>query len=172
VLREDYGAETYWRVFLRARFQDGTQGRPLPGLPWDLAARAGGDPRAYEQGGALAAIVPGGYWIDFTALAAAYGWERLPALTAWRSAYGAVRYNEFVLTDGLDWASAMLELYPPEALLTPTAIFPPTHAPTPLPPSTHTPTAAPLIPTPLPTATPAGSTATAEPPPAAPTAPP
>ncbi len=116
VMREDFGSETYWRIFLRARFQDGSQGRPLHELPWDLYSRYSGDPRTYEHGGAPASIIPPGYWVDFTDLAASKGWERLPALSTWRSAITSARFNEFVLTDGLDWYSAMLEIYPPEAL--------------------------------------------------------
>jgi TolB protein len=119
IVREDFGSETYWRVYLRARFQDGSMGMPLQNLPWSLDARSSGDPRAYELGGALAGGLPGGYWIDFTQLAAVYGWERLPALTTWRSAYQAARYNEFVNPGGLDWLGAMQEIYPPEALIMP-----------------------------------------------------
>jgi TolB protein len=51
VVREDFGPQTYWRIFLRARFQDGTQGSPLKSHPWNLFARLTGDPIAYEQGG-------------------------------------------------------------------------------------------------------------------------
>lgn len=116
VFREDFGSETYWRVFLRARFQDGSQGKPLHNFPWDFTARYSGDPRTYEQGGAFAPFIPPGYWVDFTELAASKGWLRLPALSTWRSAIPSARYNEFVMTDGLDWNSAMLEIYPPEAL--------------------------------------------------------
>lgn len=131
VVPEAFGASTYWRVYLRARFQDGSQGAPLHELPWDFNARYGGDARSYEQGGAPAASIPEGYWVDFTELANAYGWERLPALPNWRSAYPAARFNEFLLSGGQTWRSAMLELYPPEALVTPTAILPPTLTPTP-----------------------------------------
>ncbi len=131
VVREDFGSETYWRVYLRTRFQDGSAGQPLHDLPWDFNARYGGDTQAYEQGGALLQAIPPGYWVDFTAEAAAYGWERLPALSTWRAAYPAARFNKFILTDGLDWRSAMLELYPSEALVTPTAVVPPTRTPSP-----------------------------------------
>jgi TolB protein len=141
VAREDYGAETYWRVFLRTRFQDGSQGMPLESLPWDLAARHSGDPWAYERGGALEKAMPPGYWLDFTRLAAAYGWERLPSLSTWRVAFSAVRYNEMIFSGGLDWMSAMLEIYPKAALDTPTPVSSPT--PTPTPTDTATPTSTP-----------------------------
>jgi TolB protein len=145
IVREDFGPYIYWRLFLRTRFQDGSQGVPLSQAPWDLNARYGGDPRAYEQGGTLAPAIPQGYWLDFTALAASYGWERLPALTTWRSALPAARYNEFVHTSGLDWFNAMVEIYPIEAVYTPTPVQPPTFTPT----ATRWPTR-----TPLPTRTP------------------
>jgi TolB protein len=126
VTRQDFGAQTYWRVYLRARFQDGSQGLPLKDLPWDLTARLSGDPVAYEQGGRLEASMPPGYWVDFTRLAAALGWERLPALSSWRVAYSSVRFNEFVQRQGRDWFSAMLEIYPQAALDTPTPVSSPT----------------------------------------------
>jgi len=126
VVREDYGPETYWRVYLRARFQDGSQGAPLHEVPWDFDARYTGKPRPYEQGGELAETVPAGYWVDMTWMAAAYDWERLPALADWRAVYVSARFNQLVKTDGLDWKTAMLELYPPEALYTATPISTPT----------------------------------------------
>jgi TolB protein len=131
VVREDFGAETYWRVYIRALFQDGSAGIPLHDQPWDFNSRYSGDTTIYEQGGSPQLSIPPGYWIDFTALAHAYGWERLPGLTTWRASYPAARFNEFVSTGGMDWRSAMLELYPSEAMITPTAVIPPTRTPTP-----------------------------------------
>ena len=92
-----------------------------------------------------------GYWVDFSQLAGYYGWERLPALTTWRSAMQTARYNEFILSDGLDWNAAMKEIYPPQAVYTPTPVLPPVHTPTrtPWPTLTPTPTR-----TPWPTRTP------------------
>lgn len=139
-LREDFGAQTYWRIFLRTRFQDGSQGRPLNALPWDFAARFSGDPLAYEHGGKPAAAIPPGYWVDFTELAAAYGWERQPAQPSWLLSYSAARFNEFVFREGLDWLQAMLEIYPKAALDTPTPIPPPSETPTPTATFTATPT--------------------------------
>ena len=162
VVREDFNGLTYWRVYVRARFQDGSAGIPLHDIPWDFNARYSGDTLAYEQGGDHLESIPPGYWIDFTRLSATYGWERLPALTDWRAAYASARFNEFVFTSGLDWHSAMLELYPPEVLVTPSPVVPPTRTPTltprwyrtPTPTSTSTPrpTYTPALPTPTPTA--------------------
>ena len=140
VVREDDGPQTYWRVFLRARFQDGSQGMPLKALPWLMEARHSGDPLAYERGGALAAAPPPGYWVDFSELALAYGWERFSALSSWLTSYSAARFNEFALTEGLDWFSAMLELYPKAALDTPTPVPSPTDTPTVTATFTETPT--------------------------------
>jgi TolB protein len=130
VMREDFGTSIYWRVFVRTRFQDGSQGRPLVDFPWDFNARYSGNPRHYEQGGAYENRIPEGYWLDFTEIALSLGWERLPALASWKTAYNAARHNEFIFSDGLDWITAMQEIYPADALATPTKVVPPTHTPT------------------------------------------
>jgi TolB protein len=79
------------------------------------------------------ASIPPGYWFDLTTLATEFGWQHLPALTNWRTYYGGARFNELAFIQGLDWKSAMLELYPPEVLVTPTLVIPPTRTPTRLP---------------------------------------
>jgi TolB protein len=158
VQREDFTGETYWRVYVRTRYQDGSQGRPNRQLPWNFNARYSGDPRYYEQGGAHNPLIPTGYWLDLTQLAADYGWERLPTLITWRSAVAAARFNEFIVSDELDWHAAMSELYPASALVTATPASPPTLTPT----KTRWPTRTPLPtrtprPTRTPTATPTPS---------------
>jgi TolB protein len=129
IIREDFGQQTYWRIYLRTTAQDGSEGAPLTQVPWDFNARTG-DPVAYENGGRLADSIPSGYWFDLTSLAIQYGWERLPALTEWRTYYAGAHFNELVFTQGLDWRTAMLQLYPPEILVTPTMVIPPTRTPT------------------------------------------
>jgi TolB protein len=129
VIREDFGPQVYWRIYLRTASQDGSQGIPLSQNPWDFSARITSSV-AYENGGQLMNSVPGGYWLDLTTLAAQYGWERLPALSNWRSYYAGTRFTELVFTQGLDWRTAMLQLYPPDVLVTPTIVFPPTRTPT------------------------------------------
>ncbi len=156
-VREDFGAQTYWRLYLRAQLQDGSQGEPLRDTPWDLSARYNLDPKDYEQGGEYSAV-PAGYWVDVTSLAIQYGWERVPALPNWRTFYRGARFTEFALTGGLDWYSAMLQLYPPDVLVTPTKLLAPTLTPTRTPTPTLTPvptrTRRPTItPGPSPTAT-------------------
>jgi len=122
LVREDFQGETYWRVFIKTRYQDGSQGLPLIATStWNLDARYSGNPRAYEQGGAPAPA-PDGYWLDFTELAQTLGWERVPALQFWRTYYPAARFNQFVFRQGLDWVDAMKQLYPDEALNPPTPI--------------------------------------------------
>jgi len=132
VVREDFGQQVYWRIYLHTAAQDGSQGMPLTQVPWDFSARTTSS-SAYENGGQLMTSIPGGYWLDMTTLAIQYGWERLPALTNWRTFYAGTRFNELAYLQGLDWRSAMLQLYPPEVLVTPTIVIPPTFTPTRIP---------------------------------------
>ncbi|NMC79733.1 MAG: hypothetical protein GYA59_10270, partial [Chloroflexi bacterium] len=106
IVKEDINGQTFWQVYLKARKQDGSQGRPLRQSPWDINARYAGNPQAYENGGQLGQP-PSGYWVNFTAIARRYGWERLPSLTDWRSFYPSIRFNQFVLRQGVDWYTAM-----------------------------------------------------------------
>lgn len=117
VAREDFNGRTYWRVFIKALKQDSSQGLPLTMTVWDLSKRYSGEPEAYENGGAYVAP-PGGFWIDFTEMALRFGWQRVPALSNWRTFFPAARFDLFIHPEGLDWQTAMDELYPPEALVT------------------------------------------------------
>jgi TolB protein len=165
VMRDDFGGQTYWRVYIKPLYQDGSVGIPLHDAPWNFEARNDGNTTAYEQGGEQMSSIPSGYWIDFTRQALAYGWERLPALVNWAAFYPAARFNEFASTGNLDWESAMLQLYPPEVMITPSPVVPPTRTPTatlrwyesPTPTNTATPRPT-FTPYPLPTssATPGG----------------
>ncbi len=155
MVREDFGGQTYWRVFVRTAEQDGSQGKPLRTSSWDFQVRYEGDPQFYDQGGRINENIPPGYYVDFTQLAANYGFERVPALPNWRTYYHGARFNEFVYRDQRNWMEAMLELYPGTAIITPT----PFQTPTPTP--TRTPRPTPTswwwrwrTPTPVPTSTP------------------
>jgi TolB protein len=130
VVREDFGGETYWRVFVRASRQDGSLGEPLRLRPWTFEARFTGTPEVYDAGGSLKPMTPTGYYVDFTELAEDLGFHRLPAMSNWRTYYPGSRHTEFARTDGLSWTEAMLLLYPPEAIVTPTAFRTPTTTPT------------------------------------------
>jgi TolB protein len=133
IVREDSAYQTYWRVYLKARAQDGSAGRPIYHQPWDFNARYSGNMDAYENGGERTLNIPAGYWVDFTQIARRFDWKRLPALTIWRTNYPSARFNHFMLDSGLDWKSAMLEIYPSEVLITPTQVIPPTRTPSPTP---------------------------------------
>lgn len=139
IVREDFGQQTYWRVYVRTLAQDGSQGEPLRSRPWDFSVRFAGDPSFYDAGGAPKESIPEGYYVDFTTLAADYGFERLPALANWRSFYPGARFDEFALREGLDWVTAMAQLYPQSAIATPTPYQTPTPTPTNTPRPTPTP---------------------------------
>ena len=128
--REDFDGRTYWRIYLRTVAQDGSQGEPLRVLPWDLTSRYNLDPNAYDKGGAFVSSIPKGYRVDLTDTAHKFGWKRLPALNNWRTYFNGTRFNEFALTEGLDWHTAMLELYPADIFITPTVVIPPTRTAT------------------------------------------
>ena len=154
MVREDFGGQTYWRVYVRSAEQNGSQGEPLRTPSWDFQIRYEGAPQFYDQGGRIKENIPPGYYVDFTQLAADYGFERVPALPNWRTYYHGVRFNEFVYRDHRNWMEAMLELYPNSAIITPT----PFQTPTPTP--TRTPRPTPTswwwrwrTPTPIPTST-------------------
>lgn len=146
--RHEIGNQTYWRIYLYAQEQNGSKGMPLHEPLWDLNTRYNLDPASYEAGGAFAPV-PAGYWIDFTALAQNYGWQRLPAMSNWRHFYKGTRFTTFAQKGNLSWYEAMLELYPPDILLTPTPLLPPskTPSPTPRPTGTPKPTRTPVTPT-------------------------
>jgi len=116
VVREDWGTQTYWRVYLRTNNQQGNQGMPLMEYPWDFNARYSGINSYFESGGAISSYIPDGYWIDFTVVADAYGWKRFPAQSFWQFSETASRYQYFVFTQGLNLRSALLEIYPPDEI--------------------------------------------------------
>jgi TolB protein len=104
------------------------------------------DPQVVESGGRPKTAVPAGYYIDFTALANDFGWERVPALRNWRGYAGGILYWQFERRDGLNWNDAMLELYaqtsidaflagpPPRPTLEPTETRSAPRTATPIPP--------------------------------------
>lgn len=116
VTREEYGDKTYWRIYLRANDQSGLLGQPLKAYPWDFDTRYSRNNAAYENGGSLSPIIPPGYWIDFTAVAEAYGWFRFPAETYWQYSETASRYQLFAFKQGLSLNAALLQLYAPAAI--------------------------------------------------------
>lgn len=122
VVPEQVDGHTYWRVYLKAA---GELGRPLKQIPWDFSARYIGNEGEYQAGGESLKELPPGYWVDFTNLAADYGFERVPALNNWRTYFQGARFNQFVLTAGLSWETAMLQLHSPAEVATIQAITAP-----------------------------------------------
>ena len=133
-LKEERSGQTYWRVLIKARYQDGSQGLPIRQMPFDLASRYNNDPQTYETGGKKISI-PDGYWVDITEIGQSLQWERVPGLGNWQRYFEATRFNQFVYTEGMDWQTAMKQIYPFEALKTPS----------PLPTNSLTPTSSPTI---------------------------
>lgn len=111
VVREDLNTGTYWRVYVKAAVQDGSQGEPLLSLPWDFRARFGNEPLYYDQGGKLKEAIPPGYYVDFTALAADYGWTWVPATDNWRTYFPGTLFWHYENQQGLTWDEAMQEIY-------------------------------------------------------------
>jgi TolB protein len=97
----------FWRLFVRAVRQDGSQGAPLTQPVFDTHARALLTP-------------PGGYFVDFTGLAAQFGWRRIAAQERddfnWRSQLLALEYWHFERRDGLTWYDAMHLVYDEKTL--------------------------------------------------------
>jgi TolB protein len=122
LVREDIGGVTYWRVYIKAKVQDGSLGEPLRTAPWDLNARSKGG-MSTAQGGELKAI-PEGYYVDFTTLAMDYGWERRNALSNWRASYFDIEWWHFQKTEGMSWYECMLELYPEDEVLASYGLLP------------------------------------------------
>jgi TolB protein len=110
IVREDIGGVTYWRVFIKAKNQDGSMGEPLREAPWALSTGT-------AEGGAPMATIPSGYYVDFTTLANDYGWERVRAIWQWRSYYPDVEWWHFQKTDGLSWWQAMEQVYKEEDII-------------------------------------------------------
>jgi TolB protein len=122
LVREDLGENVYWRMYLRTAKQDGTQGEPLKDNPWRYWWHIVPDaePEAYDAGGKRLPI-PGGYYIDVTALAKRHGWERIACYAIegdyhWHSDSNGTEYWHYERTDGLIWWDAMLQIYPLETL--------------------------------------------------------
>ena len=123
LVREDVGGVTYWRIYIKARDQDGSFGEPLRVAPWDLNARAKGG-LATAQGGEIKLTIPAGYYVDFTTIALDFGWERRNALSNWRSSYYDIEWWHFQKTEGMSWYDCMTELYSEGEILVSYGILP------------------------------------------------
>ncbi len=121
VTREDLGPQTYWRLYLRVRNQDGTMGEPITVAPWigwfNLDPIR--EPQAYAAGG-KPDLIPPGYYIDLTRLIERYGWHRIASYQEpdfdWRWDSVGMEFWHYQRTDGLTWWQAMSQIYPPDLL--------------------------------------------------------
>lgn len=122
VVKEDVGGDVYWRVFLRCEDQSGKCGSPAIARPWDYSGKAR-TILAPGQGGVEKAPLYG-YYVDFTAFARQYGWERIASHDdeenfSWTWHFKAFEYWHFQKPikndDGLsNWYQAVKEVYPPD----------------------------------------------------------
>lgn len=132
IVRENYSGNTYWRILLRCADQSGRCGRPVIDNMWNYSTEAR-TKIAPEQGGVERAdAYLSGYYVDFTALAREYGWERISsyddkdygwtwhflAFEYWhyqkRFADPAARFQS--ASHATNWYESMAEVYPAETL--------------------------------------------------------
>lgn len=118
IKREDEFGETYWRLYVRAARQDGSMGEPLKDAPWDFSYNSRYKITPWQGG--IEASLPHGYYVDFTELARAYGWQRISSHDDpdfdWRTNKLGSEYWHYQKTDGLEWYNAMSQLYAPDDL--------------------------------------------------------
>jgi len=117
LVKEEWLEQTFWRVYIRANNQQGTQGMPLHDFNWNLNARYSGNNADYENGGARSQYIQDGYWVDFTEIADAHGWKRFPAEPYWQFSEKASRYQYFAFTQGMSLQAALEQLYSREEIL-------------------------------------------------------
>ena len=111
---QSLGGEMYWRLYLRCREQNGSQGEPLTVQTWNFSPEA----RAVETpatGGFLNSAIPYGYYVDLTTLIRQYGWERISSHDEpefhWHGNFRALEYWHIQHRGGLSWYAAMQEVY-------------------------------------------------------------
>lgn len=121
IVKDDVGGDTYWRVLLRCDDQSGRCGKPATARSWDYSGRAR-TVLAPEQGGVENPPLHG-YYIDFTARARLYGWQRIASHNSesfsWTWHFKAFEYWHFqkpLLAENgnTDWNVAMRQVYPPK----------------------------------------------------------
>jgi len=122
IVKEEIGGDVYWRVFLRCEDQSGRCGTPATARPWDYSGNAR-TVLAPGQGGVEKTPLYG-YYVDFTALARTYGWERIASHDdeenfSWTWHFKAFEYWHFQkpIKDGKglsNWYQAVSEVYPPD----------------------------------------------------------
>ncbi len=120
VLVREGGGRPVWRMYLWAAVQDGSVGEPIREPGWRFSTSGWDEASELREGGSRALRVPGGYWADFTAAAARYGWHRIPAINRpgfdWRESFSAIEFWHYERRDGLSWNEAIAEIYEPEEI--------------------------------------------------------
>ncbi|GAB4118595.1 MAG: hypothetical protein OHK0050_25880 [Roseiflexaceae bacterium] len=98
IVPEPIAGRLFWRLYLYAQRQDGSQGAPLVAPIFNPSSKTLSPP-------------PRGYFVDFTAIAAEHGWRRIAAQERdnfnWRDQLLALEYWHFERRDGLNWYQAM-----------------------------------------------------------------
>ncbi len=127
IVKEDYSGETFWRTYLRCRDQSGRCGRPITANAWNYGPRARTE-IAPGQGG-IEKTIETGYYVDMTAIAREYDWERISSYDdedySWTWNFTAFEYwhyqqRFFEETDSTrstaNWYQAMQQVYPQETM--------------------------------------------------------
>jgi TolB protein len=118
IARQALGGQTYFRIYLRAARQDGSQGVPLRESLWETDGRLANSELISAGGYALPP--PPGYYVDFSDLAEREGWTRIPGLTPpdgdWRQAYIDMEFWHYERRDRLSWYVAMRQAYDDDEL--------------------------------------------------------
>ncbi len=127
LVKEVYSGEIYWRVYLRCVDQSGRCGRPLTKNSWNYSARAR-TTIAPKQGGIEKPNLSG-YYVDLSALAREYGWERISSYEdvdySWTWHFLAFEYWHYQKRLNHDsaseygaanWYQAMQHIYSPQTL--------------------------------------------------------
>jgi TolB protein len=127
IVRENYGGETFWRIYLRCIDQSGACGRPLTANSWNYSGPARVE-IAPEQGGVEKPNLTG-YYVDLTALAREYGWSRISSYDddeySWTWHFLAFEYWHYEkrlsgepgsASRIATWYEAMSQVHPPETM--------------------------------------------------------
>jgi hypothetical protein len=96
VVREDLSGHTWFRSYLKAAVQDGTLGKLRTLTDYQGVKRKA-------------------YFVDFTEVAGAHGWHRIPAHAGWAvkgKNFNKMEYWHYQNTEGKSWDEAMAILYP------------------------------------------------------------
>jgi len=113
--KEELRGEVYFRLYIRAKSQDGTQGEPLRRSLWVIPQM-----QRYSEVEGYSIPPVTGYFVDFTDLAQRHGWERISAANQpdfnWRTNFYALEYWHYEKRDNLCWYEALSKVYSIERL--------------------------------------------------------